>query len=82
MNLFQEEILGMSRELPLSPPSFADYSLALERLQRRAALRRAVQAVAMHGGPFDLRVGEDQERRDRALLDVWERVHGPSLLGY
>lgn len=64
-----------------SPPSFADYSQALERLQRRTALRRAVMSAAV-GGSFEMHGGEDQERRDRDLLDVWERHHGPGWLGY
>jgi hypothetical protein len=70
------------RRMSLNPstPSFADYSQALERLQRRTALRRAVMSVGM-GGSFEMHGGEDQERRDRELLDVWERHHGPSWMG-
>lgn len=63
------------------PPSFADYSQALERLQRRTAIRRAVMNVGI-GSSFEMPGGEDQERRDRELLDVWERHHGPGWLGY
>lgn len=64
-----------------SSPSFADYSLALERVQRRAALRRAVMNSGINGS-FEMVLGEDQERRDREVLDVWERHHGPSWSFY
>lgn len=73
-----------SKAFPLrspSPPSFADYSRALDRVQRRAALRRAVMGSGI-GGSFEMTVGEDQERRDRELLDIWERHHGPGWMGY
>lgn len=56
-------------------PDFTDYSTALQRLQRRAALRRAVMGAGI-GGSFEMVGGEDQERRDREVLDVWERQNG------
>jgi hypothetical protein len=34
------------------------------------------------GGSFEMTVGEDQERRDRELLDIWERHPGPGWMGY
>lgn len=78
MKLLQEESLEMSMEP--SSLSFADYSSALQRVQRRAALKRAVMNAGI-GGSFEMVGGDDQERRDRELLDVWERQHG-IWLGY
>lgn len=64
-----------------STPNFAEYSNALRRLQNRAALRRAVMSAQVGGGAFEALAGDDQERRDRELLDVWER-HNGLWLGY
>jgi hypothetical protein len=84
VKVFQEESFQMSLEpfLPPSalPPNFSDYSLALDRLQRRTALRRAVMGAGVDS--FEMAGGEEQERRDREVLDVWERHNGPGWLGY
>lgn len=63
-----------------SAPSFADYSRALERVQRRAALRRAVMGSGIEGS-FEMVLSEEQERSDRELLEVWERHHDPGWFG-
>lgn len=67
--------------LESNPLSFSDYSRALERVQRRAALRRMVMNVDI-GGSLEVFKGEEQERRDRQLLDVWERQQGVPWPGY
>lgn len=67
--------------LDSSPPSFAEYSRALERVQRRAALRRMVMHVDI-GDSAEVFRGEEEERRDRQLLDVWERQQSGPWPGY
>lgn len=81
MNLFQEESFEMSLEPSSAVPTFADYSQALERLQRQATHRRAVMSCGL-GWTLETLVGEEQERRDRALLELWESQNGPGWVGY
>jgi hypothetical protein len=84
---FKTKAFGMSLDsdaqhlrLPTAP-TFAEYGQALSRLRRLTALRRAVMDVGLESS-LEMIVEQEQERRDRELLDVWERQYGgPGWLG-
>ncbi len=59
--------------------SFLEYSQALERLRRRAALRRAVIGG---GAVWEALGAEDVEGRDLEILAAWESSSGCSAFHF
>ncbi len=57
--------------------SFLEYSQAMARMRRRAALRRAVM---VGGYGWEMLGAEEEEGRDLEILSAWEAVHGQVCL--
>lgn len=57
------------------PPNFLEYSLALQRLRRRAHLRRAVMTRGMNTS-IEMPMLDEEEIRDRHLCQLWQEQHG------
>jgi hypothetical protein len=55
-------------------PTFQDYHQALQRLQRRARLRRAVMTRGVNTS-FEIPVLDDEEIRDRQICRLWQDRH-------
>ena len=56
-------------------PSFHEYQSALQRLRRRAHLRRAVMTRGVTNS-IEMPILDEQEMADRELCDIWNERHG------
>lgn len=64
-----------------SPPTFQEYSQALDRLRRRAHLRRAVMTRGLSTS-LEMPCLDDDEIRDRQLCQCWQDENGYYPSGY
>ena len=71
MKRIQDEALLMGSES--AAVSFLEYTQALARQRRRAALRRAEM---VGGWAWEMPHKDEQEGRDREILSFWEDTHG------
>lgn len=70
----------MTPEQP-APPTFAEYQNALERLRRRAHLRRAVMIRGVTAS-MEMPALDEEEMHDHQVCSEWQNRHGFCLPGY
>jgi hypothetical protein len=56
-------------------PNFQDYQAALQRLRRRAHLRRAVMTRGLSQS-VEMPILDQEEIQDRELCEMWQQENG------